>query len=94
MYVNFKRLLFYIGGIQFVASAWGNVSMRVDQLMLLNCCRQLQRGAETVPEEIQTMWAKAVSSNCRAAKTALFQKWLLAGGDYAMLPGCMQYRSI
>ena len=66
------------------------VALAYNARQYLNCCRQLQRGADTVPEEIQTMWAKAVSGNCRAAKTALFQKWLKAAGDYGRLPGCMQ----
>ncbi|OLQ15727.1 hypothetical protein AK812_SmicGene122 [Symbiodinium microadriaticum] len=47
--------------------------------------RQMTRAGKDVPAEIQTMWAKAVSGNCKAAKTMLFQKWLSAGKDYAQL---------
>ena len=50
--------------------------------------RQLQKGGSEVPEEIQTMWAKAVSTNSKTAKTALFQKWLQGGTDYAQSFGC------
>ena len=35
-----------------------------------------------VPPEVSTLWAKAVASNCRAAKTALFRKWLQSGKEF------------
>ena len=31
------------------------------------------------------MWSKAVASNCKAAKTTLFQKWLACGKDYSQI---------
>ena len=50
--------------------------------------RQLKSKVTPVPQEIRTMWQRAVSANCKAAKTALFQKWLTAGKDYAQLLVC------
>ena len=47
--------------------------------------RQMKRAGHDVPAEIQTMWNKAVGSNCKAAKTMLFQKWLSCGKDYSQL---------
>ena len=40
------------------------------------------REMHDVPDEIFSLWQKAVQTNCRSAKTQLFYKWLEAGKDY------------
>ena len=35
-----------------------------------------------IPADILALWNKAVSCNCKGAKTALFKKWLVAGKDW------------
>ena len=45
------------------------------------------------PPEIASLWAKAVKSNCRAAKTVLFKKWLLTGKTFSR-PGVLLHAYI
>ena len=50
--------------------------------------RQLTKGTD-VPDELQALWAKACSSNCRAAKSSLFGKWIAAGKNFGRLLQCI-----
>ena len=43
----------------------------------------------TIPAEVSALWQRAIKANCRAAKTALFYKWLEAGSDRARKLGCI-----
>ncbi|CAE7255419.1 unnamed protein product [Symbiodinium sp. CCMP2592] len=44
--------------------------------------RQITGKDKTVPESLRKAWTQAVNSKSRSAKTALFQKFLEAGGDW------------
>eukprot|EP00435_Cladocopium_sp_Y103_P056241 s261_g18.t3 len=41
--------------------------------------------ANNIPTEIVTLWEDLVKNNRKAAKTALFEKWLHAGKDWSLL---------
>ena len=52
------------------------------------CRRNMTGGVKEIPAEVSALWQRAIKANCRAAKTALFYKWLEAGADWARILGC------
>ena len=51
--------------------------------------RQLKHPMQNnVPKDILTLWNKAVQSNCKAAKSMLFAKWMENGKEWMTLAGC------
>ena len=46
---------------------------------------------EKVPSEMTELWSKAVRTNARAVKTALFNKWLEAGQSWSRCLICMAH---
>ena len=49
--------------------------------------RQITGNDSSVPEPLRKAWKDAVNSKSRSSKTALFQKFLDAGGDWGMCHG-------